>query len=190
MTCRSPFDAEMALREPALAAGLVFVDGSQLGHGDPAEARRTIGNIIDQLGYEHVMQVNFAGMFNDPAHPDCARIVARASAMPEKLGRKLWAAMVSYDAGELEPRYAEIVQPMTILQSSTVEVGGRRRSLTPDESDTPYLTTMRRLVPHAEVMLAPGVGHFIQLEEPQLVVDAILDTSRRTPAGSAAEGSD
>lgn len=159
---------------PNIVRGLVFVDGSQLGQGDPEVARATINKIIDRLGYTQVMQVNFTAMFTDATDPAIREpLVERACSMPEAVGRQLWAEMVTYDAARSEDAYSKIKVPLLVMQSSTVETGGRRRSLQPDETRTPYLDMLSKRVPHAQVVLAPEVGHFIQIDDPELVSESI-----------------
>jgi len=166
--------AEAFSAAPELVRALVFVDGSQLGHDDPNEARATINKIIDHIGYSQMMQTNFSAMFS--ANTDAAlrdRLVARACALPEPVGRQLWGEMVAYDAARMHDTYPRINVPLLVLQSSTVEIGGRRRSLRAGETETPFLNTLTRQVPHAQVVLAPQLGHFIQLDAPELVNESI-----------------
>ena len=168
--------AEALRAAPDLVRGLVFVDGSQLGHGDPDEARATINKIIDNLGYDHVMQVNFAAMCGETTAPALRdAIVQRASELPERIGRALWNEMVGYDAAHMAEAYAGIRAPLLVLQSSTVETGGQRRALKPGETNTPFLEMLTQLVPHAQLVLAPGIGHFIQLDAPDLVSQTVRD---------------
>jgi pimeloyl-ACP methyl ester carboxylesterase len=75
-------------------AGLVLVDGSRLGSGDPQAAEQAMRQHIQTVGYTTMMEGFFAEMFlagSDRAIKE--RIVSRALALPEAIGAALFARL-------------------------------------------------------------------------------------------------
>ncbi|MCB1743538.1 MAG: alpha/beta hydrolase [Gammaproteobacteria bacterium] len=154
---------------PDRVKGIVFVDGSKQGHGDPQAARDLILARIDSVGFENQMSTMFQAMFTERSDPiERAVIVARARATPERVGRELMSEMALYDAGKMESAYGRIAVPMLVLQSTTVNEARERRLLTAADSSTPYLDMIKRLVPAAHIELVQEVGHFTQLDAAQV----------------------
>ncbi len=63
---------------------------------------------------------------------------------------------------------AAVKVPLLLVQSTRMLGGGKRAPLQVGES-TPWLDLVRRQAPHARIEIIPGMGHFPQLEAPQIV---------------------
>lgn len=166
--------AAAAIQAPQRVGGLVFVDGSQQGSGDPAAAR---DGVLKMLGDEShaatVVQRMFSMMFTDKSDPaDREQIVARAAQVPYNVFRSLMSNMASWDAGRMQPVFEQLEIPLTVLQSTRVSPERERFCLAAGES-TAYLDMVRRAVPHARIEVIPDVGHFTQLDAADKVNQAI-----------------
>jgi pimeloyl-ACP methyl ester carboxylesterase len=154
---------------PQRVAGLVLVEGSRLGTGDPQVAEQAAGQQIQMAGYTAFLQGFFAGMFlegSDPAVKE--RIVSRALALPEAIGAALLPRVVRWDAQSLDAALARVAVPMLVIQSTYVNPQRVRVALEPGAS-TPWLELVRRSVPTAQIDIVSGAGHFAMLEQPQAV---------------------
>ena len=154
---------------PERVAGLVLVDGSRLGTGDPQMAEQAMRQQIQAVGYPAFLRGFFAGLFlegSDPAVQE--RIVGRALALPEAIGAALFQRVVRWDAQAMDAALAKVGVPLLVIQSTYVNPQRVRVSLEPGTS-TPWLELVRRSVPTAQIDIVSGAGHFVMLEQPQAV---------------------
>lgn len=163
--CRVVLEANR--RTPGNVAGLVLIDGSRMGTGDPAQAAEAMRAAIDFTGYAAFAEPFFAQMFLKPG-AEANAIVARAKRLPAEIGAALFPAMVRWDAGRLDEALAAVQAPLLVIQSTTVGAERRRVALRSGET-TPWLDLVRSRVATARVEVLAGVGHFAQLEAPQRV---------------------
>jgi pimeloyl-ACP methyl ester carboxylesterase len=154
---------------PQRVAGLVLVDGSRLGTGEPQLAEDAMRQQIQAVGYPAFLQGFFAGLFlegSDPAIKE--RIIGRALALPEAIGAALFPRTVRWDAQALDAALAKVAVPMLVIQSTYVNPQRVRVPLEPGVS-TPWLELIRQSVPTAQIDIVSGAGHFSMVEKPQAV---------------------
>jgi pimeloyl-ACP methyl ester carboxylesterase len=154
---------------PQRVAGLVLVEGSRVGTGDPQVAEQAIRQRIQTVGYPAFVQGIFAGMFlegSDPAVKE--RIIPRALALPEAIGAALFPRFFRWDAQSIEAALARVAVPTLVIQSTSVDPQGARVSLKPGAS-SPWLELVRRHVPAAQISIVSGAGHFVMIEKPHAV---------------------
>ncbi len=159
---------EAARRASRRIAGLVLVDGSMLGAGDPATVEQRVRDQMRAAGPAKVVAAMFAEMFSEHT-PSAARAVisARANAFPEAIAEVLVARMSAWDANQMSDALAALAAlPMLALQSTSLDAERKRVPLRAGES-TPFLDALRRVGARIEVV--PGVGHFTHLDAPALV---------------------
>ncbi|MDX1431210.1 MAG: alpha/beta hydrolase [Gammaproteobacteria bacterium] len=194
MGCRVVLDA--ARRVPAAVAGVVLVDGSRQGSGDPDAAARAVREAMARAGGARLfVERMFADMFlasSDPALVE--RIVARAATLPAAVAEELFADTVRWDASQAIDALATLAAPLLVLQSTRVNERREREPLPPGGS-SPWLELVRENVPAARIEVLSGAGHFAMLEAPAAVNDHLrafidgLDARARPgtrPPGSAA----
>jgi pimeloyl-ACP methyl ester carboxylesterase len=176
MGCRVVLQA--AERCAARVAGLVLIDGSRLGMGDPETAGRVMREQIRATGYGAFARRLFEEMFIPSSGVRLkAAIVERALELPAPVGSALFPRMVAWDAANMERALAAVTMPLLVIQSTFVNPQRVRVALTPGDS-TPWLDLVRRQAPAARVAIVPGVGHFPQLEAPETVNRLIADFAR------------
>ena len=169
---------ECARISPHVAAGLVLIDGSRIATGDAAHAYRATRNAIAQAGFEIFAEKLFSQMFtrdSDPSVRDA--VVARAKRLPAAAGLELMPRMAAWDAEFVEEALKSVAVPVTVLQSTHLNEKRERVSLRPGET-VPWLELVRDLVPHAQIEVVPGIGHFTMLEAPDVVnahIEALLN---------------
>jgi pimeloyl-ACP methyl ester carboxylesterase len=151
----------------ARVAGIVLVDGSRMGTGDPAQAEEAMRAAMEFVGYPAFAEALFTQMFLRPSTV-ATRIVGRAKRLPGAIGAALFPSMVRWDAANMERVLASIRVPLMIVQSTTI--GTDRKRVPMGEGETsPWFDLVRRLVPHARLEVIAGVGHFPQIEAPARV---------------------
>lgn len=167
MGCRVVMQA--ALDAPDRVGGLVLIDGSALGSGDPEAAERDMSARIRAIGFPAMAAGMFGEMFvatSDPARK--ASILARASGFPAEIGLSLFPRTVGWDARHLVRALRTIKVPILALQSTSLNAERKRIQLAAGDS-TPYLDLMRKLNPNVRTVIVPGAGHFTGLDAPEVV---------------------
>ena len=162
MGCRVALQA--AALNPDNVAGIVLVDGSRVGMGDPAVAQRTVAEQLDAVGYGKFIDAFFVSMIFRPL-PNRDELIARAKRLPEDFGRALFLDIVRWDTAELDDALEAVRAPMLVIQSTAMNA--ERKRVTMKAGDTsPWLELIKTHVPQARISIIPGVGHFTQLEAP------------------------
>jgi pimeloyl-ACP methyl ester carboxylesterase len=147
---------------PERVAGLVLIDGSRSGSGDPDAAERAARAAVESSGYPAFAEHLFRSMFFK-ASPQADAIVARAVRQSREFGPLLWPSMARWDAAWMEAALAAVRAPLLAIQSTTRDSQLRRSPLKSGQS-TSYLDLIRSAVPGASVAVVPDTGHFTQIE--------------------------
>lgn len=151
-------------RAPKRIAGLVLIDGSRVGLGEPAAAKESARMTLEASEYSAFARRFFADMFLKNADPALkARTIEQALRLPEVVGKSLFPRMVAWDAGEMDAALDAVRVPLLVLQSTFLNSERVRVAIKPGET-TPWIDLVRARVPGAQVELITGVGHFPQLE--------------------------
>ena len=161
----------------------VFVDGSRQAYGDPESTRQSILNTLND-SQEHTAFVEnlFGMMFSEVAMSAFGTpIVDRAKSIPREVFRELLAEMHWFDCETLGESLRQLASRgntrLSVLQSTRVDRDSIRRSLEQNETSE-YLEMIREMVPSSEITVIEKTGHFIQIEQPQVVAKAISDPAR------------
>ena len=173
MGCRVVLQA--ALDAPQRVAGVVLIDGSRIGMGEPETAGRVMREQIRATGYGAFARRLFEEMFL-PSSGIMLKtsIIDRALELPAPVGTALFPRMVAWDAANMERALSTLAAPLLVIQSTNVNAQRVRVALAADET-TPWLDLVRRLAPSTRVEIVAGVGHFPQLEAPETVNQLIGD---------------
>jgi pimeloyl-ACP methyl ester carboxylesterase len=162
MGCRVVLAASRA--RPEAVTGLVLVDGSRMGEGDPLAAGRAMADELVGDGYLRFIRQFFESMFVPSSDPALARaIVDRALRFPAALGRPLLENLAVWDASEVEGALHAVGVPVLAIQSTTMDTARERVSLTAQLS-SPWLDMVSTHVPQAAIATLPGTSHFPQIE--------------------------
>jgi pimeloyl-ACP methyl ester carboxylesterase len=169
MGCRVVLQANRLVAEQV--AGIVLIDGSRVGSGNPDAASAAATASIEKAGYGKFAESLFRQMFLAPSVQADA-IVARALRQSARFGPRLWPDMARWDAAELDSALEAVRAPLLAIQSTTRDAQLRRTALKPGET-TPYLELLK--AKGARVAIVPGVGHFTMMEAPAEVNRLIED---------------
>jgi len=174
MGCRVVLDAARRLGERgSTVAGVVLVDGSLRGTGDPQVARDETRAVIEQVGFAAYIERLFRVMFvNDDDPPLQERIVQRALRLDAQAGTELIADISAWDASEMVGVLAVQSAPLLVIQSSGVSADRRRIPLKPGDS-TPFVDRVTGALANVEVVVIPDIGHFTMHEAPQRVSELV-----------------
>ena len=162
MGCRVVLAANRA--RPDAVAGLVLVDGSRIGAGDPEVAGQTMADELVGDGYLRFMRQFFESMFVPSSDPAVAQaIIERALRFPAALGRPLLRNLATWDAAEVEGALDAVDVPVLAIQSTTMDTVRERVSLTTG-LNSPWVDLVRAHVPRVAVEVLAGTSHFPQIE--------------------------
>jgi pimeloyl-ACP methyl ester carboxylesterase len=162
---------------PERVAGLVLIDGSRVGSGDPDAAEKAAQGMIASAGYAAFAENLFRGMFFSPSE-EAEAIVARALHQSAGFGPLLWPAMARWDAARMDEALAAVRAPLLAIQSTTRDAKMRRSRMKAGDT-SPYLELIRSAVPGASLAVVPDTGHFAMLEAPAEVNGLIAGFTKR-----------
>lgn len=166
MGCRVVLEANRIA--PERVAGLVLVDGSRFGTGDPEAAESSARAQIEGKGYKAWAEDLFRQMFLKST-PATERLVARAVRQSAEIGAALWPRSARWDAGTLETALAAVRAPLLVIQTTTRDAQTGKRGPLKAGQTTPWLDLLRTGIPACRIEILPGLGHFPQLEAPARV---------------------
>jgi pimeloyl-ACP methyl ester carboxylesterase len=162
---------------PERVAGIVLIDGSRSGSGDPDAAEAAARAAVEKAGYRAFAEHLFRQMFFKPS-PEADAIVARALRQSAEFGPLLWPSMARWDAAEMDSALAAVRAPLLAIQSTTRDAQLRRSPLKPGQS-SPYLDLISSAVPGARIAVVPDTGHFTQIEAADEVNRLIAEFTMR-----------
>jgi pimeloyl-ACP methyl ester carboxylesterase len=165
MGCRVVLEAARLI--PERIAGVVLVDGSRLGSGDPDTAEAQARASIEQAGYKAWAERLFRQMFFEQTAAS-ERLVQRAVRQSAEIGAALWPRMARWDAAVLETALGAVRAPVLVIQTTTRNAQGQRSPMQPGQT-SPYLDLLKQKVERVRIEVLPGLGHFPQLEAPDQV---------------------
>lgn len=165
MGCRVVLEANRI--SPERVAGVVLVDGSRQGSGNPAQAEALARSAILAAGYEKFAENVFRQMFREWS-PQAEAVFQRVKRMPAETGIALWTNMVRWDATELDAALAAVRAPLMVIQSTWINAERKRLPLNEGQSSA-WLDLIKTKIPTARIHIIPDAGHFPQLEAPERV---------------------
>jgi pimeloyl-ACP methyl ester carboxylesterase len=171
MGCRVVLEA--ARLAPERVAGLVLIDGSRQGSGDPAAAEKNARAFIEARGFPAFAEALFRQMFLQES--DLSRaVVARALRVPVENGSALWPRMARWDATYVADVLAGLRVPVLAIQSTYLNAERKRLPLAAGQS-SPWLDLLKQQTKNVTIEIIPGLGHFPQLEAAAKVNRLISD---------------
>jgi pimeloyl-ACP methyl ester carboxylesterase len=174
MGCRVVLEAARALPQKRVA-GVVLVDGSRAGSGNPDAAEATARAQIAKNGYPAFAEHLFRQMFFEKTELS-ETIVSRAVRTSASFGAELWPRMARWDAASVEGALEPVRGRILAIQSTTRNAQLQRAPMKPGES-SPWLDLLKSY--GAKVEIIPDTGHFTQLEAPARVNELIARFAAR-----------
>jgi pimeloyl-ACP methyl ester carboxylesterase len=174
MGCRVVLEANRLA--PERVAGIVLVDGSRVGSGDPDAAEAQALATIEQAGYKTWAESLFRQMFFKQT-PASERLVQRAVRQSAEVGAALWPRMARWDAAVLETALAAVRAPVLAIQTTTRNAQGQRSPMQAGQS-SPWLDLLKSRLKNCRTEVLPDLGHFPQLEAPDQV-NRLIEEFRR-----------
>src|SRR3954465_5956749 len=109
MGCRVVLEA--ARLDPERVAGIVLIDGSRTGAGDPDEAERSARAAIESAGYAAFARPFFGAMFLKRSQVSEA-VIERALQLRAEIGAALFPKMARWDAERMDTALDAVQAPV------------------------------------------------------------------------------
>jgi pimeloyl-ACP methyl ester carboxylesterase len=171
MGCRVIMEAFR--QSPINTVGLVFVDGSFVGGGDPAAAVHKAKDAVDRVGIDAFTERLFNDMFLEDSDVKLReRLVARAKGVNASFREELFLDLIRWDQDNAKDVLKRIKIPALVLQSTFFNSDLKRAPIRAGMT-TPWMDLVASLVQNSEAKIIPGTGHFAMIEEAPAVNDEI-----------------
>ena len=171
MGCRVIMEAFR--QSPINTVGLVFVDGSFVGGGDPAAAIQKAKDAVDRVGIDAFTERLFNDMFLEDSDVRLReRLVARAKGVNASFREELFLDLIRWDQDNAKDVLKRITIPALVLQSTFFNSDLKRAPIRAGMT-TPWMDLVASLVQNSEAKIIPGAGHFAMIEAAPAVNDEI-----------------
>jgi pimeloyl-ACP methyl ester carboxylesterase len=171
MGCRVIMEAFQ--QSPTNTVGLVFVDGSFVGGGEPAAAIKKAKDAVDRVGMDAFTQRLFNDMFLEGSDVKLReRLVARAQSVNADFREALFLDLIRWDHANAKDVLQHITIPALVLQSTFLNADLKRAPIRAGMT-TPWMDLVASSVQKSEAKIIPGAGHFAMIEAAPAVNDAI-----------------
>lgn len=160
MGCRVVLEASRL--DPARVGGLLLLDGSMIGMGDPAQ----VGEVVRQMKVLPDFAAFAEGLFGQMFLHESAvskAVIARARALPAETGAALYASLARWDMEHMRDALGAVRAPLLAIQSTWMTAERKRLPLKAGQSSA-WLELVRERVPHAGTVVVADAGHFPQIE--------------------------
>jgi pimeloyl-ACP methyl ester carboxylesterase len=166
--------------------GVVLVDGSRIGAGDPAPPAAAMATRLRGDGYRVFMRRFFEGMFVPTSDPTLrSAVVDRALRMPGQVGRPVLVDIVRWDAADAEAALDELRVPVLAVQTTTMDEQQERVPLPPD-GQSAWIELLRGHVADLRIATISDAGHFPHIEDADEVTALIAAFHDELARGSRA----
>jgi pimeloyl-ACP methyl ester carboxylesterase len=160
-------------------AGFVLIEGGLVASGDGEAAVSALREKIRAIGLNAFLTASFAQMFVAASDPQLrSRVLQRLEHLDARFAEEIVLSKVRWDADEAARVLATVNVPTLVLQSTYFDASFQRYSLAP-EMTTPWTQLVAQQVRDAQLRNIPGVGHFPQIEAPQVVNELIIEFVQR-----------
>ena len=166
MGCRVVLEA--ARLDPERVAGIVLVDGSRQGSGNPGSVEQAAHAAIAAGGGYRAWIEKLVGQMFLKQSAESQRAIERALHLPGEIGAALWPRIARWDAEQLDSALGAVRAPLLVIQSTWINAERKRLPLEKGQS-SPWLDLLRARVARAQIETVAGVGHFTQAEAPEAV---------------------
>jgi pimeloyl-ACP methyl ester carboxylesterase len=183
MGCRVVLECALSASERVV--GIVLLDGSRIGAGDPTAAAQAMADRLEGAGYATFVREFFAAMFVPSSEPRLQNeVLERALRLPPNVGRRLLVDIARWDAGEMDAALSSVSVPVLTIQTTTLNIARERVSLAPG-GESAWLDLVRGHQPDGEIATLAGAGHFPHIENAEKVTELIADFLLRVSATEA-----
>lgn len=168
---------ELAAHWQDRVSHLLLLDGSNVPE-DPDDAVARLSQQLAHLGQHAWAAAAFETMMLDNLDPEQRReLVSRAADYPADVLLAYYYAMAAWDRDHFDAAVEKVTCPVTVMQSTSLDENELRHPVTSHPSSR-WLDALSARLPRAVITPVPDAGHFLMLEQPQLVADWVEKTSQ------------
>ncbi len=160
---------EVYRQRPEGIVGLVLLDNGEVGHRDPPRTVAVFDEQLKTLGVAGLLKAGFAGMFVEASDPALReRVMDRVDRIDAAFSEALLRDAVRWGAYDAKEILAGVEVPILLLQSTARDENNQWLALKPGMT-TPWTELVSESASDVELVIIPGVGHFLQIEAPAAV---------------------
>ena len=166
---------ELAANWQGRVSNLLLVDGSNVPE-DPEEAVARLAEQFVQLGQHEWAEAAIDSMMVGNLDADQTHyLVNRLAHYPSDVLLAYYHAMAAWDRDNFIATVERLACPVTIFQSTSLDKNEVRQAATAHPSSL-WLDALRARLAQPVITLVLNTGHFIMLEQPQLIAGWVKDT--------------
>ena len=163
---------ELAATHPHLVRGMVLVDGSCIP-GDEAVERRQMDKLIGSGRRSEWVSSLFASMLLGGLKPSTQKALeARTTETTDRALVEYLVSMTKWDTGKFKTAASTVACPVIAVQSTSIDPLGQRHHIE-QHPDSLWREVLENQLKKIEFLAVHKTGHFLMLEKPETVVDAI-----------------
>lgn len=164
---------EAACRRPDLIAGLALVDGSN-APADPSEVADAYSARVAELGFDKAMDWTLSSMLVEGLCADTQRrMYVRIRALPPETAMEYEISMAKWDRDRFRACLISLGVPVKVIQStSLIPSRGWARKPVSEAPNSLWLDAWQQ-VASANISIIKGCGHYVMIENPAGVSEAV-----------------
>ncbi len=171
---------EIACLAPSQVKGLLLVDGSN-APADPAQTAKDMQTRIDSYGYESVMDKTMRSMLIDGLESSRqAAMLKNIKQLPQNIALDYVSSMAAWDSESFTRRMRSIDQPVTIIQSTSLQVDRGWERLPIDKQPSSLWLDAWSNHPAVELHRLSGCGHYCMIEKPEFIAQRLTELIMRS----------
>ncbi len=168
---------ELCSTQAELVQGLILVDGSCVP-GDPGQIQKDISTSVESNGKRNWIEAAYTTMMLDSLSASVRRkLIARAQQISAPAIIDYMASMGAWDKARFEDAVMDTTAPITVLQSTSLDDNEMRCSIQVQPKSR-WRDGIGAHRPDAAFHEVHDAGHFLMLEQPQLVSDRVEKTAQ------------
>jgi pimeloyl-ACP methyl ester carboxylesterase len=153
---------------PEAVVGLVLIEQSLVAGNDAEAAAQSIEARVRAVGFPEFIHPMFSQMFLPDSDPSLRNgVLVRVKRMENAFATDILLSAVRWEAG-VRALLERVAVPLLMVQSTFLDEQLLLHSM-PEGAATRWTQMVRSAVPSAQLRIVPRVGHFAQIEAPDVV---------------------
>lgn len=163
---------ELAATHPKLVFGLVLVDGSCIPGDEAAEHRKMVNLIGSGRRTEWVESLFDSMLLNGLTPSSRTALESRSAETSDRALVEYLVSMTKWDTEKFKTAASRVACPVVAIQSTSIDPQGQRHHIEMRPGSL-WREVLENQVKKLDFLAVHSTGHFLMLERPGIVVEAI-----------------